>query len=172
MVSPASHGGKDRTRPGRVSRSLGGVVDLGGRSGPVWWMPQDISRGIPEVGRSAVSWATVAGGVGQTGPVDGKFVPGENFVQREECRCAGARPYASAGCLSSAPSVREAAAAFNLWLVVTFCRLVCYFFYLNCNHKALPRERLGLVLMTRSTRVSEDPFGNETGQTLLNLSVI
>lgn len=44
--------------------------------------------------------------------------------------------------------------------------------FASCNPKLLPKGEVWADINDTSTEVSEDPFGNRNGQTLLNLSVI
>ncbi|XP_030800084.1 thymocyte selection-associated high mobility group box protein TOX isoform X4 [Camarhynchus parvulus] len=48
MVASTNHNRKDQIHPGYISHILNGVIESRDKSGPLWWMPQDISREIPE----------------------------------------------------------------------------------------------------------------------------
>ncbi|XP_027563569.1 thymocyte selection-associated high mobility group box protein TOX isoform X3 [Neopelma chrysocephalum] len=48
MVASTNHNRKDQIHPGCISQILNGVIESRDKSGPLWWMPKDISREIPE----------------------------------------------------------------------------------------------------------------------------
>lgn len=44
MVSSTNRNRKNQIQPGCISHTLNGVIEFRDKSGPLWWVPEDISE--------------------------------------------------------------------------------------------------------------------------------
>lgn len=79
MVSSTNHNRKDQIHPGRISHVLNGVIEFRDKSGPLWWMPKDISGGIPEVRSLAVLSVSVLRSACLTCPMGSEVCAGSEL---------------------------------------------------------------------------------------------